>query len=695
MSTSEQTHYRACHLCEAICGLKIVTQGDKVISIKGDEDDPLSRGHICPKAVALQDLHEDPDRLKKPIKRDGDQWHEIEWEQAFKEVADALFAVQESYGADAIATYQGNPNAHNIGSITHAKQVTKPIRTRNRFTATSVDQLPHHLNSLWLYGHQFLLPVPDIDRTDYLLMLGGNPMASNGSLMTVPDFRKRVKALQDRKGQLVVVDPRRTETAEIADQHHFIRPESDVLLLLAILNRMLMAGYRGKGEIGERLQGIETVAERIKTFTAASVSNRTGIAAEDIEAMASALMKERSLCYGRMGVSTQRFGALCHWLINLINLVGGNIDQPGGMMFPAPAIDFTAFGPAGHFNKWQSRVRGLPEFSGELPASAMAEEMLEPGEGQIKALMTIAGNPVLSTPNGKQMEKALAGLDFMVAIDPYLNETTRFANIILPPASPLVHEQYDMVFHHFAVRDTQRYSKAVFAKEEGTLLDWELFNGLGQAIVERMGDSFQPLPSPRQVVDRGLSVGGLSVDELQQAPSGIDRGPMRPNLLQRIKTADGQIHCDVTECLQDIDRVEAAAQTPVQGLQLIGRRHVRCNNSWMHNSQRLVKGKSRTALLMNPEDASSHSLSEGDKAVLKSRVGEALVTVSTTDSLMPGVVSLPHGWGHQRPGVKLRVASEQSAPSANDLTDELWLDSLSGNAAINGVPVTVKAVTPD
>ncbi|WP_426416507.1 molybdopterin-dependent oxidoreductase [Aestuariirhabdus sp. LZHN29] len=692
MSQSEQTHYRACHLCEAICGLKIVTQGEQVVSIKGDENDPLGRGHICPKAVALQDLHEDPDRLHKPIKREGDQWHEIEWEQAFEEVAQGLVGVQQRHGPDAVATYQGNPNAHNLGSITHAKMVTKQLQTRNRFTATSVDQLPHHLSSLWLYGHQFLIPVPDIDRTDYLLMLGGNPMASNGSLMTVPDFRKRVKALQDRGGRLVVIDPRHTETAEVADQHHFIRPETDVLLLLAVLNRMLESGCRGRGEVGERLQGLEAVAESIREFTPQQVSERTGIPCEDIEAMAKALAGERALCYGRMGVSTQRFGGLCQWLIALINLVGGNIDQPGGMMFPAPAIDFTAFAAPGHFNRWQSRIRGLPEFAAELPASAMAEEMLEPGEGQVRALLTIAGNPVLSTPNGRQLEHALGELEFMVAIDPYLNETTRFANIILPPASPLAHEQYDMVFHHFAVRDTQRYSEAIFAPRAGALLDWQLFNGLGKAMAELSGNSFQPLPAPRELVDRGLAPSGLSVAKLLESPSGIDRGPMRSNLLRRIKTPDGQIHCDVAACLQDIERVQESLQRPVGELTLIGRRHVRCNNSWMHNSQRLVKGKSRTALLIHPADAARYGLSEGDRARLASRIGEVEVSISITDRLMQGVVSLPHGWGHQRPGVRLQVASEFSAPSANDLTDELWLDALSGNAAVNGVPVSLSSL---
>ncbi len=694
-SQPEITHYRACHLCEAICGVKIVTRGEQIVSIKGDPDDPLSRGHICPKAVALQDLHEDPDRLYKPVKRQGDEWIEIEWQQAFDEVAELIHGLQTRYGGDAVAIYQGNPNAHNLGSMTHAKAFMHKVRTRNRFIATSVDQLPHHLTSLWLYGHQFLIPVPDIDRTDYLLVLGGNPMASNGSLMTVPDFKNRVKALQKRDGKLVVIDPRRTETAEIADQHHFIRPETDVLLLLSILNTMLQKGCRGKGEVAQRLQGLERIEQRIKAFTPESVSERVGISVDDIYAMAAALSGDKAICYGRMGVSTQRFGALCQWLIAMINLVSGNMDRPGGMMFPAPPIDFVGFAGAGHFNNWQSRVRGLPEFAGALPAAAMAEEMLVPGEGQIKGLVTIAGNPVLSTPNGKQLEKALAGLEGMVSIDPYINETTCHADYILPPASPLAHDNYDMVFHHFAVRDTQRFSPAIFPVKEGAMLDWQIFEGLGKALAERSGIAYKAEPTPRQIIDARLSHSGLSVDELLNTPSGIDRGPMRPNLLQRIKTPDGMIRCDVEDCLADLTRVEQELATvnPDQ-LLLIGRRHVRCNNSWMHNSHRLVKGKSRTALLVHPQDAASFGLSDGERAIVVSRVAEAEVEVSVSASVMQGVVSLPHGWGHQRPGVRLSIASEQNAPSANDLTDELWLDSLSGNAAVNGVPVTLKAVQP-
>ena len=691
-------HRRACHLCEAICGLKIEVAGDQVISIKGDPDDPLSRGHICPKAVALKDLHEDPDRLRRPVKKvtgpDGKAgWEEISWEEALDTTARRLADVHERHGVNAIGVYMGNPSVHNYGMMTHQSALFSHIRTNNRFSATSVDQLPHHLVGIWLFGHKLMFPIPDIDRSSYFLMLGANPIASNGSIWTVPDVRKRIKALKKRGGKLVVVDPRRTETAELASEHHFIRPGTDAAFLLALLNTLFAENLADPGRLADFVTGLDAVAEACADFTPETVTAFCGIAAEDIRRIARDLAAaEAGICYGRMGVSTQAFGALCQWLIQIINIATGNLDREGGVLFTLPAFDNVATTGRGGFGRHHSRVRGLPEFDREIPASTLAEEITTPGEGQIRALFTGAGNPVLSTPNGRQLDAALDSLEFMVSLDPFINETTRHADIILPPTSPLEHDHYDIGFHVNAVRNTVRMNEPVFKKPEGSLHDWEIFNELGQRFAECLGREARATPPPRELVDMALQAGPyqLSLAKLAEHPSGMDLGPLKPQLPERLFTPDKTIHCDTPEPLADIARL-ASAMADDDGLLLIGRRHVRCNNSWMHNYHRLIKGKSRCTLMMHPNDMGQRGIADGDTVTLRSRSGEVSIAVEATEDIMPGVVSLPHGWGHDRQGVRMEIASANPGVSCNDVTDELALDALSGNAAVNGVPVEVVA----
>ncbi|MDC0362852.1 molybdopterin-dependent oxidoreductase [Halioglobus sp.] len=451
---NRKTHYRACHLCEAICGLVIETDGADIVSIKGDKSDPLSRGHICPKAVALKDLHTDPDRLRTPVKKvrseDGEEhWENISWDEALDTTAAQLARVIAEHGVNAVGIYMGNPSVHNYGMMTHQGNLFQHIRSNNRFSATSVDQLPHHLTSLWLYGHKLLIPVPDVDHTDYLLMLGANPLASNGSIWTVPDVKKRLKALTAREGKLIVIDPRRTETAGIASEHQFIRPGTDALFLLAILNTLFSEDLTEPGALAAFTSGLDTVSVAIEVFTPDFAAAHTGIAADTIRRIAREFAAaDKAVCYGRMGVSTQAYGALCQWTIQLINIATGNLDKPGGSLFATPAVDTLMTSSPGGHNRHQSRVRNLPEFDRELPAACLAEEISTPGDGQIRALFTGAGNPVLSTPNGQQLDTAMEGLEFMVSLDPYINETTRHANIILPPTSPLEHDHTKIVFCH-------------------------------------------------------------------------------------------------------------------------------------------------------------------------------------------------------------------------------------------------------
>lgn len=696
-------HHRACHLCEAICGLTLeTTQSDDgslaITSIKGDPQDTFSRGHICPKAVALQDIQNDPDRLHQPMLRVGSEWQPIAWEDAFALVAERLSGIQARHGQNAVAVYQGNPSVHNYGLMTHSNYFLGLLKTRNRFSATSVDQLPHHLTSHLMYGHGLLLPIPDIDHTDFMLILGGNPLASNGSIMTVPDVEKRLKAIQARGGKVVVVDPRRSETAAMADQHLFVRPGGDAALLFGVLNTLFTENLTRASHLP--IEGLEEVRQAIAGFTVDSMSRQCAVPAEQIRQLARDFAAaDKAVCYGRMGVSTQAFGTLCHWLVQLINLVTGNLDRVGGALCTTPAVDLVASTGGGHFNRWQSRVSGRPEYGGELPVSALAEEMLTGGEGQIRALVTVAGNPVLSTPNGRQLEQALDDLEFMVSIDLYINETTRYADLILPSTSALENDHYDTTFNMFAVRNISRFNRAILPKPEGALHDWEIFVGLAQAFATQTGVVLKPTMAPAQMIDFGLRAGvygdasdhKLSVAMLAEHPHGVDLGPLKPNLAARLKTTNGQVQAAPAVILADLARFAAQPVPMADELLLIGRRHVRSNNSWMHNYHRLVKGKPRHQLLMHPEDLARRHLSDGQRVRVSSRIGMIEVEVLASLDMMPGVVSLPHGWGHGRPGVQMTIASGQPGASANDLTDERQLDELSGNAALNGVPVQVAA----
>ncbi|WP_286973524.1 molybdopterin oxidoreductase family protein [Pseudomonas sp.] len=696
-------HHRACHLCEAICGLTIETApaedgSERIVSIKGDAQDTFSRGHICPKAVALQDIQNDPDRLHRPMRRVGSEWQAIEWDEAFTLVAERLSEIQMRYGKNAVGIYQGNPSVHNYGLMTHSNYFLGQLKTRNRFSATSVDQLPHHLTSYLMYGHGLLIPIPDIDNTDFMLILGGNPLASNGSIMTVPDVEKRLKAIKARGGKFVVVDPRRSETAAIADQHVFVRPGQDAALLFGLLNTLFSENLTRQSHL--QIAGIEQVKTAIADFTAEAMSVRCGVPAQTIRQLARDFASaEKAVCFGRMGVSTQAFGTLCQWLVQLINMVTGNLDSVGGALCTEPAVDLVAATSGGHFNVWQSRVSGLPEYGGELPVAALAEEMLTEGEGQIRAMITVAGNPVLSTPNGRQMEQALDGLEFMLSIDFYINETTRYADLILPPTGPLEHDHYDTTFNMFAVRNVTRFNQPVLAKPAGALHDWEIFVGLAKAFAEKTDAQLKPTMAPSQMIDMGLRAGAygdrsahkLSLKTLADHPHGLDLGPLKPNLAGRLKTADKHINAAPEVILADLQRFAVEPVPAENQLLLIGRRHVRSNNSWMHNYHRLVKGKPRHQLLMNSADMAARGLTDNQRVRVRSRIGQIEVEVVASEDMMPGVISLPHGWGHARPGVQLATATEQPGASANDLTDERQLDKLSGNAALNGVPVEVVA----
>ena len=693
----ERTVYRACNLCEAICGLEIKVDGPKIVSIRGDDADPFSRGHICPKAVALQDIHEDPNRLRRPMKRVGRDWQEIGWDEAFDLAATNLAAIQSTHGNNAVGFYAGNPSVHNIGTLFNVTQMARLLKTRNAFSATSVDQLPQQLASLLMFGHQFMIPIPDIDHTGYFLILGGNPVASNGSLMTVPDVTNRLKEILERGGKVVVVDPRRTETAAIASEHHFIRPSTDAALLMSMLN-VMKEEKLFRISHPEKLNGLDAALSAIAGITPEVAASATGIAAETIRRIAREFAASPSaVCYGRVGTTLQSFGTLNQWLVQLVNIVTGNLDSVGGAMPTTPLIPLTGPGTRrGHHGRWMSRVSGLPESGGELPVAVLAEEILTPGEEQIRGVITVCGNPVLSTPDGRRLDAALGALDFMLSIDIYLNETTRHAHLILPPASSLNHDHYDLVFNAFAVRNVARFNEGIWPRPDDERYDWEIFEQLLTRLASKLNREFTPLPPTGKLIEgmlaKGVAVHGIDMATLKRSEHGLDLGPLQPSLYRRLETDDGKINCAPAEIVADVQRFKSHIAAPAASFSLIGRRHLRSNNSWMHNSHRLIKGKRRDQLLMHPDDLASLGISDGETVEVRAAVGSVHVAVEASDTLMRGVVSLPHGFGHNRGGTRLGVADEHGGVSYNDLTDARAVDAVSGNAALNGTRVEIVAV---
>ena len=696
------THLGVCNLCEAICGLELTLEEGRVTSIRGSGADPLSRGYICPKGVSLADVLDDPDRLRRPVRKIGGDWVEIEWDEAFDLVADGLAETINRHGRDAVGVYLGNPTVHSLGSLTHGLTMVRSLRTRNLFSATSVDQLPHQLVAQLMYGHQLLLPIPDIDRTSYFLVFGANPMASNGSLMTVPDFPNRLRALKQRGGRMVLFDPRRTETAKVASEHHFIRPGSDAFVLLAMLHVLFDEGLTNPPEY---VDGLASVGDAVVAFDPERAERASGVPAEEIRRIAHEFAAaDGAAAYSRMGVSTNTHGTVAQWGVQLLNLVTGNLDREGGTLFTTPAIDSVGRGliGRGHHDAWRSRVRGLPETAGELPVSALREEIETPGEGQIRALLTLSGNPVLSTPNGAGLGRALDRLDFMAAVDIYVNETTRHADVILPPTTALERDHYDLVFHLLAVRNTARFTPAVIDKDRGQRHDWQIYREVTLRLMKRL-DRKPPLrkrlvtrarltTSPTFQVAQLLRTdkAGVTMSQLRKNPAGVDLGPLQAGRLpQRLFTRSKRVDAAPDLVLADLARLDTTEIAPEDGeLMLIGRRHQRDNNSWMHNTERLTRGRPRHQLLMHPDDLAARGITDGSRVNVRSRVGSVEVEVQSAEEMMPGVVSLPHGYGHPVDGTGMSRAAKVPGVSINDLTDPERLD-ISGNAALNGVPVEV------
>ena len=750
--TAERVAFRTCPLCEAGCGLEISVNGSEVVRIRGDMNDVFSKGYICPKGSTLKQLHEDPDRLRQPLlKRDG-RHVEVSWDEAWEAVNSGLTEVINKHGRESIGAYLGNPGAHNLAAMTFNRVLLTAIGSRQRFSASSVDQVPKQVSAGFMFGTPVSVPVPDLDRTDYLLMLGANPYASNGSLATAPDWPGRLEAIRARGGKIVVVDPRRSRTAESADEWLAIRPGADALLLAAMIATVFESGRAEPGDhLAGHINGLEDVHQALAEFTPERVEKQVGIDAATIRRIAIELCDaNRAAVYGRIGTTTVSFGTTASWLVDVLNVVTGNLDKEGGAMFPLPvAASPTTRGKKGigkgfKTGRGKTRVRGFPEALGEYPAALMAEEISTPGAGQIRAMVVVGGNPLLSTPNSDQLVAAFESLDFMVSVDIYLNETSRHADVILPPPSHLYRSHYDLALLNFGLRSVANYSEPVFELPPGVPDEWEILarlagiaQGLGadanpvavdevtiRSLVESAvrddtcviagrnpDEIYEALSSPAngsllgpdRILDLLLRIGpfgegfganpdGVSVAMLKRHPHGVDYGALVPRIPEVLRTPSGKIELAPPELLADVPRLRDSLSADPEQVLLVGRRHLRSNNSWMHNIRVLVKGKPRCTLHIHPDDAARLGVIDGAPVRVTSRVGSVVAPAEITDGIRPRVVSLPHGWGHSQPGTRQSVAREFAGVNSNVLTDHEEIDPLSGNAVLNGIPVSLSSV---
>ncbi|MDJ0869325.1 MAG: molybdopterin-dependent oxidoreductase [Myxococcota bacterium] len=717
-----ETIRRTCHLCEACCGLEFHVEEGKILAVRPDAGDPRSRGYACPKGIAIAGVHDDPDRVRRPLRKTpaGD-YEPISWDDAFALAGGRLREIQRAHGRDSVAAYIGNPVVHDFGAALVRAGFMAALGSHNCYSAGSQDTSPRFAASWHLYGSSLATPIPDLERTDHLLCIGANPLVSNGSLLTAPDMRRRLRALRARGGRLVVVDPRRTETAREADEHVAILPGGDAALLLGMVRVLLDEGLAEREAIAGQARGFDRVEPTLRALDPDALARSAGLPFETIARLAREFVAApTSAAYSRIGVCNSRHGTLATWATDLLNFVAGRMGVPGGSMFTTPAVDLTRLsrlpGFDGH-DRFRSRVRGLPETLGDLPSACLAEEIETPGEGQVRALVTYAGNPVLSVPNGNRLDAALEQLDFMVSIDIYLNETTRHADLVLPPAWSLTESHYDLLFAPVAVRNFARWSPPVVEPPEDSRADWEILVGLAEALGGGMSGT-GPLDAllrglsrvgvrvtPEHVLDLLLRTGahgdrfglrrdGLSLAKLRAMPHGADLGPLEPGIARRVLHRDGLVHLDAEPFLAALDdwARDPAAGTPEEGeLLLVGRREVRTCNSWMHNVPALVSGRERCVLLVHPDDAARAGVADGDTALLESRVHRGPVPVKVSDEMRPGVVSLPHGWGHGKAATTMRTAGSRPGVSFNDWSDDAPTEPVVGQSILNGVPVRLAA----
>ncbi len=739
LSQEIRTAFRTCPFCEATCGLEITLKGNEILHINGDKEDVLSGGYCCPKGMALGELQNDSDRLRHPlIKRNG-AFEEVSWEAAYAEVEKGLLPIIKRGNRDAVALFYGNPCAHTLAGQLYLQHIIRALKTRNLYSASTTDQMPRHVASGLMFGSPALISIPDLDRTQYLLILGANPLVSGGSMCTAPGFPKRLAAIRNRGGKIVVIDPAKTRTAKAADEHHPIRPGTDAFFLLGMMHVLFAEELVSLKHLSGHVQGIEEVRGIAAQFSPEQVSGACGIETAVIRRLAREFSAApAAAAYGRIGTNTVCFGSLNAWLIELLNILTGNFGKAGGSLFPQPGHSVPFQGPGG--KGWQtgrrrSRVKGYPEVMGEFPVATLTDEIETPGEGQIRALLTIAGNPVVSSPNANRLDKALASLDFMVSVDFYLNETTCHADVILPPPGPLNTGHSDIMLYNNAVRNVAHYSPPVLPPQPGHPDKWEIMlslsliiSGQGAATDPAILDDFiiaQLVSSavkkesstvagreasellsilgkrkgPERMLDWmfrtgqygdgfGKNPGGISLDRLENHPHGLDLGPLTPAIPEAISTPSGKIELAPLQLLADVQRLKTTLRIKQPDLVLIGRRNIRSCNSWLHNLPSLLKGDNRCTLLVHPQDAARLGLAQGAYARISTGTGFVEVPVEISEDMLPGVVSLPHGWGHNAPESRMAVAKINAGVNSNILTPG-DVDPLSGNAVLNGITVKI------
>lgn len=740
MEGMPESALRICPFCEATCGLTLTIEDGRVTSARGDRDDVFSHGFICPKGASFGELDNDPDRLTRPLVRRDGVLTEATWDEAFAMIAERLGGVIAEHGGSSVGVYLGNPNAHNIAGALYGPVIIRALGTRLMFSASTLDQMPKHVALGHMFGSPVAYTVPDLDRTDYLVVIGANPLVSNGSLATAADFGGKLRALRKRGGRLVVIDPARTRTAELADRHVAPRPGTDSALLLGVVHVLFDEDLVDLGDVADHVNGVEQIRALAADYSPDAVAAYCGVDADEIRSLAREVAAAPTAAvYGRIGTSTVEFGTLGSWLVDVVNILTGNLDRPGGVMFPLgatmPAPRPPKPGRGFVTGRWHSRVSGHPEAMSELPAAALAEEIDTPGDGQMKALITIAGNPVLSAPDGDRLDRALGGgfMHFMISVDPYLNETTRHADVILPPPPPSQSAHYDFALNSLAVRNNARYSPPALPladrPSEAEILSRIalILYGVGPdgdpglvddqviatTLAKESADPHSPVagrpveeltamltggPGYERRLDMMLRLGpygdafgtkpdGLTLERLKAAPHGIDFGPLKPRLSEVLRTPTGRIELAPAPFIEDAARLQESLGCAVDGFVLIGRRHLRSNNSWMHNVPALSGGTNRCTLRIHPDDIAELGLT--DTAVIKGPGGELLAPIEAADGMRRGVVSLPHGWGHDRGGTGQTLASGQPGVNVNQLNDGNALDPLSGTAVLNGIPVDI------
>jgi anaerobic selenocysteine-containing dehydrogenase len=737
----QRTAFRSCHLCEAACGLELTIRDDVVVGVKGDALDVESQGYLCPKGASVGAIDADPDRLQRPMVRRDGELVEVSWSEAFAEAGRLLKGVAERHGREALSVYIGNPTAHNHAYGHYSAELMKAMGTRQVYSSSTMDAMPQQVAAALMFGHPLAMPLADLDRTDFLLVIGGNPAVSHGSLGHASDYARRIRSVRERGGRVVVVDPIRTRTAEAAGEHVPVRPGTDAHLVASLLQVVTSEGLVALRHLDGQVNGLDELTAAVALYPPERTAARTGVDAQVVRQLARDFAAASpAVAFGRLGTTLSETGTLTNVLINALNVVTGNLDRPGGGMFTTPATGSPLLRPAPgqavQLGRYRSRVSQRPEVLGEMSVACLAEEILTPGDGQLRGMLTLAGNLARSLPNSGEIERALSTLEALVCVDPYLNQTTRHAHVILPPPPSLSRSHYDLYLYAIGVRNVANFSEPTLPVPDGMLEEWQILlelvahlsdegspyagcspEEIDQSLAERRAakvalelgldpqDVLAQLQDcgPDRMLDIrlrtgpygdqfGLRPGGLSLELLRSTPHGVDFGPLVPQLDTVLRTPSGRIELLPVELRGDVERLaETVDDVPDEDeLLLVGRRHLRSKNSWLHNVPQLVRGRDRSAVWLHPDDAARQGLSDEDVAEISSRVGTVLAQVRVTDQVMRGVCSIPHGWGNGGDGTRLAVASQHPGTNVNVLTDERRLDLLSGTIAANGVRVRIK-----